>query len=106
MTAALLKLERVLAVPDRAPGYPPSDDGGPIEARARRHRGPFRLPIRRLMTAALLKPGFRFTVRSGRLIYPPSDDGGPIEALRSMGPRVTRTGSIRRLMTAALLKLP
>ena len=36
--------------------YPPSDDGGPIEAK----------------TGAALETYFKF--------YPPSDDGGPIEA--------------------------
>ena len=57
MTAALLKPASTTASHAAADfSYPPSDDGGPIEASGR--------------ISANRRP----------LVYPPSDDGGPIEA--------------------------
>ena len=63
--------------------YPPSDDGGPIEAR---------IP--------------RGIQSSSAASYPPSDDGGPIEAMVGGASVIEEESlhSIRRLMTAALLK--
>ena len=80
MTAALLKLQKWTHSFSSRHRYPPSDDGGPIEAQC---------------PAASSKM---------RLSYPPSDDGGPIEARSGPGLKNTGCTSIRRLMTAALLK--
>ena len=56
MTAALLKPRLPNRHRPSAARYPPSDDGGPIEAAAGYLAFPWQnAPIRRLMTAALLK---------------------------------------------------
>ena len=57
MTAALLKRCRAMLRSPFPGNYPPSDDGGPIEATT----------VTRTTSRALRR-------------YPPSDDGGPIEA--------------------------
>ena len=85
MTAALLKPMSGRILKDEVIRYPPSDDGGPIEARwVSEIMREILSAIRRLMTAALLKPGKGVSTLPFAVAYPPSDDGGPIEARRSL----------------------
>ena len=57
------------------------------------------------MTAALLKRPASQRGWEGLSAYPPSDDGGPIEASHAQRTSHKAQSTIRRLMTAALLKL-